>query len=43
MQECREFGIEAHRLIDTLAEDAQEEDGGDGWAKVAGDGLDVVK
>uniref|UniRef100_A0A2D4MGW3 Uncharacterized protein n=1 Tax=Micrurus spixii TaxID=129469 RepID=A0A2D4MGW3_9SAUR len=30
-------------LIDSLAEDGQEEDGGNGWAQVAGDGLDVVK
>lgn len=36
-------GPAAHLLIDSLAEDGQEEDGGNGRTQVTGDGLDVVK
>lgn len=36
-------GPAAHLLIDSLAEDGQEEDGGNGRSQVTGDGLDVVK
>lgn len=32
-----------HRLIDTLAEDGEDENSGDRWREVAGDGLDVVE
>lgn len=36
-------GCCTHRLSDPLAEDGQQEEGRDGWGKVAGDRLDVVK
>lgn len=35
--------LETHRLVDTFAEDAEDEDSCDRRCEVAGDGLDVVK
>lgn len=37
------MGCCTHRLCDPLAEDGQQEEGGDGRGQVAGDRLDVVK
>lgn len=37
----RQVPCSTHRLCDPLAEDGQQEEGGDGRGQVAGDGLDV--
>lgn len=37
------MGFCTHRLCDPLAEDGQQEEGGDRWGQVAGDRLDVVE
>lgn len=35
--------METHRLVDTFAEDGEDEDGRDRRSEVTGDGLDVVE
>lgn len=35
--------MKTHLLIDTFAEDSEDEDGCDWWSEVTGDGLDVVE